>query len=146
MDTVTPSDTPLLRALRGLSSEELQEELAEIQRQKSALETHESLVQLALLWKKVVNSDQPQEVRRSADAPKPHTREAILAVMSERPGRWLKSDLVRELERRDWMPGGKYARGQVTSRLGEMVKRGELIRYAPGEYSLAALELGKPPS
>lgn len=134
---VTLPDTPLIRALRSLSVTQLREELEEIHRQKSSLETHESLVQLALRWKEGETNGRTIEAQ-PVTGPRPSARQAILLVLAEREGRWLKTDLIRELDRRDWMPHGKNPKNQITSRLSELVGRGEVIRHGPGEYSLGA--------
>lgn len=70
----------------------------------------------------------------------PSVRQALIMVMRERPGRWSKAEIFEALGRHGWMPEAKNAKNQVTSRLGEMVARGEAIRHKPGIYSLVTSE------
>ncbi len=59
-------------------------------------------------------------------------RKAILALLSERPGYWDRDDLLRQLTRRGWAPGGKNPRNTLISRLSEMAKEGLIERLGDG--------------
>ena len=131
--------------------------MRDVQRRKAQLEAHEQLLRLAVNWKLAEQAPpassngrtaEPQptaqpslvgpRLRWGGDSGRVSTRQAILIVLGEREGVWTKDDLVERLREHGWMPTSKNARNQVTSRLGELVAKGEVIRYGEGRYSLSA--------
>ena len=78
---------------------------------------------------------------------KPTLRNAILLILGEQPRKWSKKELLAELRSRGWLPGGQTPDKQLTNRLTEMKRRGEVVRHEAGVYSAAHIEdPGKPPS
>jgi hypothetical protein len=74
---------------------------------------------------------------------KPALRRAILMILTEEPRRWRKRELYEELEHRGWLPEGKTPDKQITNRLTEMARRGEIKRHGPGVVSAALEDLDR---
>ena len=79
----------------------------------------------------------------SSPGVKPTLRQAILRSMFDRKpvgGReipWAVPMVISELESRGWAPGGKNAENMVRHMMGDMVKRGQLVRPGYGKYTLS---------
>lgn len=59
-------------------------------------------------------------------------RKAILTLLRERPGTWERDEILEELGRRGWAPGGKNPRNTLISRLSEMAGEGLIARQGSG--------------
>lgn len=59
-------------------------------------------------------------------------RKAVLQVLASRPGRWGRDELLTELTRLGWAPGGNTPRNTLISRLSEMAKEGQVVRIGDG--------------
>ena len=75
---------------------------------------------------------------------KPTLRQAILRSLLDREAdsrgrelQWQVPMVISELKARGWLPGGKNGENMVRHMLGDMVKRGQLVRPAYGKYALA---------
>lgn len=67
----------------------------------------------------------------------PSLRKAIKLLLTERSDYWTRDEIISELERRGWAPGGKTPRNTVISRLSEMTRAGVIERGGKGQYRLA---------
>jgi hypothetical protein len=83
-----------------------------------------------------------EEAREAAVVPRIQTslrlyppmplRRAILTVLGSRHGYWSRDELLDELVRRGWAPGGSNPRNTLISRLSEMAKDGLIVRMDDG--------------
>jgi hypothetical protein len=136
VNTQPSINTPLAKFLESQSLPELQAEIREIRGMKAALDAHERLVNLAIQWKLSQNGE------RQAPGVKPVLRQAILLTMGDNdPDKiWTRENLLLELKRRDWGPGGRNPENQVGNRLLEMAKTGEVEQVGRGQYRLLKWE------
>jgi len=124
---------PVLRGLTGLSSDEVDAELAAIERHRATLDVYENALR-AVRPLAEGNSNGPALDHE----PKPTLRKAILKLMSEDQRRgWKPAEMRKALDEKGWAPTGKNARNQIQNRFLEMRERGELVRE-DGTYWLAA--------
>jgi hypothetical protein len=70
----------------------------------------------------------------------PSLRRSILMVMQLSPNRtWRKADLMGALMQRGWAPKGIKPTATLSTRLAEMIERGEVVRVSVGHYKLAGV-------
>jgi hypothetical protein len=138
MDQLHLTPPPVLATLLSLNPDQVQSELAEVQRLRNQLETYETLLNLV---SRLAQPPDGEAVRQLPSDPspamKPKTlREAILTIMAD--GRtWRPAEVFHRLNERGWAPAGSAARSQVSNRIRAMLKRGEIAQLDDGSYRLS---------
>jgi hypothetical protein len=146
---LTPTG-PFLDLLNQIRLEELEEELAKVESQIAQLNTARQLLDLAISARKAANGDRQDATistpaaKATAIAPaptigvRPKLKQAILAVMADgAPGYgWSPTEIHSVLETRGWAPQTDSARSQISNRLRDLVKSGQLRKPEPGRYYL----------
>jgi len=153
-------DTPVFRALRSLSTDDLEREMAVAQRLVTAAQTYLEWVRLTVQATQAladlsgekdsitIRVDSLASARAEGGAnvisirngSRPTLKNALLMIMSEDRRRWRKPELLAELKKREWLPAGKTPDKQMTNRLSEMVVQELIIRHSPGVFSIAATD------
>jgi hypothetical protein len=127
----TPRDTPLTRFLTTQTPQQLRDIRAEFRAEIDAgrqrlteLEEDLAVVEDAIAAK----SGTP---RRSLNGgpPRAPLMKTVLEFVGERPTGWTKQEILEELGRRGAAPKGKNPGNTLVTRLGEMVKRGQLEKF-----------------
>jgi hypothetical protein len=77
------------------------------------------------------------EETTATNGAKPSLRTRILLILSQEPRKtWKTEDVIAEMGKRDWLPGGEYAEHHVRSMLGQMHRKGQARRMGRGMYRL----------
>jgi hypothetical protein len=131
-----------LERIREQISNELVYGEATVSRAKDQLAAIDWIMANANQMTAVTGNGTPNPTVRNPSAPS--LRKAIKFLLAERPGYWERDEIIAELERRGWEPGGKSPRNTVISRLSELTKAGVIERRGKGAYRLseAAVETG----
>jgi hypothetical protein len=141
---------PFLDVINRFPLEQLMEEREKLRVQMAQLNTAAQLLDLAISARRAANGQQEDktiaapsaEAVASAPAPtiggRPRLKQAILRVMADTPPgtEWTPSELHSELENRGWAPTGTAARAQISNRLSDLVKSGQLDKPEKGRYVL----------
>jgi hypothetical protein len=146
---VTPTG-PFLDLLNRFPLEQLEDEQARVAEQIAQLNTAKQLLDLAISARKAANGagrttqaiGRPTETDTALPvAPigvRPRLKQAILAVMADGSPdhEWSPTEIHAVLDSRGWAPETDSARSQISNRLRDLVKSGQLRKPAPGRYYL----------
>jgi hypothetical protein len=146
---ITPAG-PFLDLLNSFSLEQLEEERAKLREQMTQWNTAAELLDLAISARKAANGARQDETvsvpgaTATATAPpprigaKPPLKKAILAVMAGggRNYEWSPTEIHAALDEHGWAPQTDSARSQISNRLRDLVKSGQLRKPRPGRYYL----------
>jgi hypothetical protein len=138
MEATIPTKSSLLsRLLRDRPMDDLR-----TLRQQILAELMEAQASSRRLRGELQELDRVIEARGGSAVPAPPTaadpnplplRKAILRLLDERPEAWTREDLLNELGRRGWAPGGRNPRNTLISRLSEMARE-DLIEKEGRSY------------
>ena len=146
-------DGPFANAINQFSSSQLELEQARVRSQIAQLTTLDQLLELAISIRRAsepagqLSTSRGKPVARGTSilrppqiVGRPTLKTAILLVMSEgAPGyEWSPTAVHEELTKRGWAPETASARSQISNRLQDLVKTGQIIKPAQGRYMLAA--------
>ena len=123
----------------------LEDELADLEQRRDAIlkikegvTTYERVtgVRLAVTPAENGNGSGHQNGHRADEpgAEKPRGREAVRQIVSDRPGIWTLTELVREFERREWL----VTRKAVEVAVHRLTNAGEARRVGNGSYEFPA--------
>ena len=147
-----PTDTATAKLLDGLTREELDEEINDVQRRMAELSTHLEFLQLALRLKESrLRRDDRVEPGRLVDEAaalgavaattgpgRPPLKAAVLLVMGEAPNKvWTPTELYAAVAARGWAPETASAKTQVSNALQRLRRSHQVKKVGTGRYELA---------
>lgn len=147
VNQVSAPTGPFLDVLNRFPLDQLEDELAKVRGQMAQLNTAAQLLQLAIDTRRgangsvTVNAPAASATATAPDpevATRPKLKSAILAVLTDGPrGRaWSPVEVHAALDERGWAPDTAHPRSQISNRLSDLVRSGQVEKTGKGRYVL----------